>query len=1407
MKVDLNVFNGTVEHFPIILSTRDHRHLGEIVNVSKLKFTDNLGSAKTLSFEVDKFVGGVKERLWDEIVNFKFVYIRELNTYFEIYIEIDEEDSNKKEITAESACECELSQSYLYNIEINTEEDIMRLDYEPAVFYNPDNTKASLLHRILEKVPAYTIKYVDESLRNILRSFSVNEKTVYDFLMNECATEFNCLFIFDSADRSISVYDLYTTCKDCGYRGDYTDSCPNCNSNNLKYYGTDTSILVSTDNLTDKVTLEINTDNIKNCYKLEAGDDTMTAAAMTYIPSGGDRIWNFSEEQFKDLPPELSEKIISYNKLYDSKTADYHALMERIYECIERITYYTSKQMPDITIPDTTAKSEASKLTAENLSPVSLSLLTSYTSLETVNSAIVNYAKVYVRSGFVRIEVDSGSFKYSGTLNGINVGVWTGRLKITNYSNKDDIAYSDTLSLTVNDDYMSFMNEKILKNISESNNEDGSVYDVLNIDNLTSFSSALTLYGLNRLISFRDAINGVLAVLIEANGGTESSELYTPFYKQYYDKLLACNEEIKIRKLQIENLQEQQELYDSQRIEIQDALNLKKYLGDELYRVFTTYIREDKYKNENYISDGLSNEKIFERAQEFLAKAHEELVKSSHYQHTIQADMHNLLLMEEFTPIANNFELGNWIRVKIDDNIYRLRLISYQIDFDNLNSLNTEFSDVTKTSNGLNDIYGVLKNTKPIISTYNEIVKDATDGKTASDTLDKYKEDGIDCPVNPSENGEITIDKNGITGRDHDDINDEYSPEQIKITKNVIAFTTDYWKTVKMSLGKTKITIDGKTTEEYGVNADFCISSKIVAGNIYSYDYSSTANKGTRLNLDDGTFTLAGGKIVFDGKKLKISGVEIDWSTTNESTEMWASINANANGITTEVARAKGTEAELSSRITQTATEIRTEVKDVKEELTSSITQTATEIRTEVNDVNENLMSSITQTAAGIMTEVENVENNLKSSIVQTESKIRADVASNYETKEDAASTYGSIRSSLSIESDRISAEIERAEKAEINLNGIITTTERTLSSKIESTERSINLSVNQKLKSYSTTTDMNSAIKLEVDKITSTVSETYETKSDAGAKYEYFESSISQTKDSIKLKVSANDIISTINQSAEEISIDASKINLNGTVTANKAFIIDTNGTAHMNNGCTIGPFNISNSDLTAYGSDGSYTTIGISPSRYPLSTGLGGTRHFFVDGSGYIFTDNNIDAKGYVAGSNLVARAYGSSGSGNLNAVNIGASGGGGYVDVYYQGVFRGDIRGFSDALEVSSNKDLALHAGNSGNFIHLYNNTQYYGTFAAASSRKYKENITEISIKDADKVSELVPVEFDYIETGMHSCGLIAEDAYKLFPQIVGLKNGEPDNIDYIRLIPYLLKKIQNLEKRILALKPST
>ena len=49
--------------------------------------------------------------------------------------------------------------------------------------------------------------------------------------------------------------------------------------------------------------------------------------------------------------------------------------------------------------------------------------------------------------------------------------------------------------------------------------------------------------------------------------------------------------------------------------------------------------------------------------------------------------LNNLLAIPKFKPLVESFEVGNWIRVQVDNRIFKLRLLEYEIDFGDFEKL------------------------------------------------------------------------------------------------------------------------------------------------------------------------------------------------------------------------------------------------------------------------------------------------------------------------------------------------------------------------------------------------------------------------------------------------------------------------------------------------------------------------------------------------------------------------------------------------------------------------------------------------------------------------------------------------------------------------------------------------
>ena len=1147
------IFNfnyNTVQEFTVVLAHRNLKLIDTLTGVSSLNYKKNLNAADELSFTLNKV--DITDELWNEVYDLRLVYVPEIKEYFQIEVATTESATPVKQITGTSLCEAELSQINLYTVEINTEDDIARDDYDanmPTVLYrdpedyaedwyqehvwvndegelvrkyvsyNDDGSinwtetvalrkkaikKASLMHRVLDKAPNYEVDHVDDSVKNLQRSFSADGTSIYDFLTGDAAEQFNCLFQFDSSHRTISIYDLYDVCQndECSYylekgkryRGDFIDYCPKCGSSNVYQFGEDLGVYVDVGNLTDEMSLSVESGSIKNTFKLEAGDEDMTAAVINCNPNGSAYIYHFSDEQKHDMSDELVAKLESYDALYESYQDQYSKLAEILYDAYDDELYYQSSMMPSENTGTITVETELATLTEEitsgNLSTIAMNSLSADTALYKVENAIKNYAKLFIHTSYVKFEFDESDFTYKGTDSDGNLyGIWTGTIKLTSYSNSDDYDTTDVLSITINNNYEDYTREKLIKKLGEDAS-DGYIYQVIDKSGETTleeYTAAIKLYSVARLESFNAAIGAVLNILDEI----EDENVKEEFQTDYSAKQKATIVELSKRETQVliaQEIQDQvqntgefsivtsqpeneieqtytiwsvgdlldvtkavacyctkdsdgnyttdydvkctcgkhtivdengtvaysdnkipagttfQSLYvkilkntsstwklifkPSQDFEtmsdINNVLDFDDYLGDDLYSEFATFRREDTYKNDNFISDGKTdnNSELIEYAQEFLQYAKEDIVEASEYQYNLSTDLKNA---EFFN--ADDVVIGEWFRFGINNftdvhmgeeghtktHVVKMRLISYTVDFDNISTLAAEFANLTKTATSMTDVQEILDQANSMATSYSAVSKQALSGQKASEDITTIQQSGLNSAlinINSNTNDEIVIDNLGLTARTYDDIEDAYSGEQFRLTHNIMCYTDDNWATVKAALGKhnytTKVldvstgTVNDDNGTAYGLSADFVqagkvigsdiYGSKMVAGKIASTNYNASSSTGTYIDLDNGSFSFAGGRIVYNGSdSLKLQNVVMDWtsSTGTDGTSLSSEFQSLYNNAKTQADAAISTfDANLKSVLGDNYTETAASDATAKANSAYSSAVTAAKIET-----------------------------------------------------------------------------------------------------------------------------------------------------------------------------------------------------------------------------------------------------------------------------------------------------------------------------------------------------------------------------------------------------------------------------------------------------------------------------
>lgn len=895
-----------------LLTKRNGDTLGFITNIDSININANT-DIPTVSFQVYKDADGVRCGVWDDLTDLRLIYCIEWDAWFEITVSLSDSTAVTKDVNGTHLPQAELSQIMLYEIEINTEDDIARDDYTtPTVIYNPNNADASLLNRLIaDKAPHYSIHYVSPSLMNLQRTFSFDNTSIKD-AFDQIAEEINGVFIYgESTDtrripkRTISLYDLSYICNNCGYRGDIFDECPECGSTNITSgYGKDTTIFVSKDNLTDEVDYSVNVDSVKNCFKLEAGDDLMTASIINCNPNGSAYLWYISEEMKKDMPSALVSKINQYDRLYEqynstkefnlsgSKLINYNRLVSKymldeynekalinpivgfpsltkiMYDLIDFKLYLTDGMLPTYHMSDTSASEQVALLIAKNMSPMSVANYNAL-SASTADNYALEMAKILVDSRY-EVKINESSFDSS-------TYTWSGNFRVTNYSDEEDTALSRNVKIRITDDYTNYVQQKINKLINKNEVEDYSLSSILKL-NATKLSNGsfsgdlpkeLKKYNIASLKYMQSACQSVIDILIEEGIGddiawtTSEQNLYNQLYEPYFTRLQAIEYEIGVKDADIALIESLYTEVNGLRDTAQKALNFQKYLGNDLWKVFCSYRREDTYSNQNFISDGLSNAQLFENVKEFMDGAKKEIVKSATSQHQISSTFKNLLTIKEFQKLTDYFDVWNWLRIEVDGEIYKLRLVSYNINFDNLENIDVDFSDIIRGGTVASDSKSLMSNMSSIASSYNAVTKQSEAGLKAQIQNKKWQDEGFSAETTPfvnSSNNAIKFDKHGMLFRSYDEPSDTYSPTQLKIINSTLAITSDAWQTTKAAIGLFKYTDPetGRQRNAYGVNGEVIVGKLLLGESlgIYNSDASMKFNQ-NGLVVTNGINTIA----------------------------------------------------------------------------------------------------------------------------------------------------------------------------------------------------------------------------------------------------------------------------------------------------------------------------------------------------------------------------------------------------------------------------------------------------------------------------------------------------------------------------------------------------------------------
>lgn len=875
----------------LLLMTRSFDIIGKIPYFTDWNISLVGNGMDEISFNVHKYVNGDRCPVWDDLIDLKIVDVRGFGR-FEISVDYTDNTETVKSVHGVSL-EAELAQIPLYEFHVN-DDDAMSMEitehnaddfdengsFIPTVFYHrilPDDTtdeakkkrKHSLLHRVLaDKAPHWSIGYVTpyvtldeesqpESVDTFQRTYTCDGTTIYDFLTGDVAAESNVIFVFDTINRKINCYSL------CDCIDQETGEIL------AKGIGEDTSILISKRKLANEITISSNKDNVKNCFRIEGGDDVITDMIRVVNMNGSNYIYQFADFQYNDMPEELVKSIKEYHeKLSDQKDVYYgeNGIYTRLCQKYDDLAYYESSMMPEVVISETTAEEQYNKM-VEELTDISTTIgVSSFENYNDnlfvgVSNNVEAMADILIDARY-KAKVIEGSTSYNSTSH-----EWTGNIQITRAADDTDYypknnteAYQNKIIIKISNDELTYTRQKIEKALSRGSMLDID-FDVAEMDD-DEIREYFNLYSLNRLKSFYDGYNSCLSVLMAMPA---DSSVRQEMYDKYYSRMSIVYDILNIRQAQVDSINADIENIIKEQAAFQNKWNFQKYLGDDLYKIFCSYRREDSYTNSNYISDGLSASECLAKAKELVEAATKEAKKACVLQRTVSTSLNNLFALPEFEPLYESFALFNYIRIRTEDEILKLRLIGVEFNGESVSDINVTFSEQIESIDGtMNDLQSIIQQASSMATSFPSTTLQAKKGAEAQSTISDMFSNGLNAAKTMLASGEdqdVTITKSGIICRRKED-EGYYSPNALRITNNIIGFTRDGWATVSEAIGEILYTdpTTGEKSWKYGIIAEAIIGKLIAGENMYIGNKEGSVQiTGDGIDITNGSIQLTNG--------------------------------------------------------------------------------------------------------------------------------------------------------------------------------------------------------------------------------------------------------------------------------------------------------------------------------------------------------------------------------------------------------------------------------------------------------------------------------------------------------------------------------------------------------------------
>lgn len=653
------------------------------VQINSVEYEQQLKDFNHLTFNVDRYIDidgeYVESAGYEKLKDHMTIYLEGLD-YFQLQEPTLQNDNGRYEYKAceaysdEKTFEDKDMKGLSFNkgttdsMEMLATNNVDDMGYakEYITFCNDRNHELSLMHLVLDRVPGWSVGYIDPAIKNEKYSFEADNTNAYAFLNTTVANVVKCVFYFDTINRTVSAYAK-------------------------ENIGKDTNIFIGWRNALNMLKMTPQADTMYNALTIQ-GDEELDITRVNY---GRSYIYNldyylttnyFHQETIDKVKIWQKWQIDNHAKYIENgkKSAEYQAKIDEIYYRVpnDGIQIAQYKTMDQETLEKTL------KMYEQMLTTIQVSVDTRDDHEKDSNG---NYTK-WDKPDDIQNRVYKPWTTSSGEVDHEKY------LALLKESNKGYYTYQE-------------LRDYIIPNIKVAI-QNLHLADDKKIDYNDEFESNWDLYGIKELEGKRDEYKKQIMDILAAyqkewnqltdeeisKAGVKDEKTYNVFHKnfiKYKNWLGDENTEgsllYKLKELnaQVDELETQKKPYDNVMTDMNthSELNDPQFgLTDKEYTAVMNIVRMGDYTNNNIFTTSLDDAiTSYEHCEELYQDGLKRISETSQPQYQIETSLDNILSLNEYADVNsdnkqgwhNQFTVGNFIRVGVrDDYAVKLRLLT-----------------------------------------------------------------------------------------------------------------------------------------------------------------------------------------------------------------------------------------------------------------------------------------------------------------------------------------------------------------------------------------------------------------------------------------------------------------------------------------------------------------------------------------------------------------------------------------------------------------------------------------------------------------------------------------------------------------------------------------------------------